>query len=211
METEQAIIFCNTNQKSDWLARKMRENEKGLEVCSVVSSDMKIFLCFGGFPIFCPGQTDVYTNLCRIFDFCKKVMDFCKTFWNMSDFLFILIQLNVTNICFYIFQHGGRQNREHLMTLFTAGVCRVLITTDFITRANFKVKPVPLVLNYEFPELPENYTQRITCAGRTRTRSSSVQNPVLVFSFVTAENLPVLESLATKFNFTVTPMSTQNS
>ena len=38
MEIEQAIIFCNSGQKADWLARKIREKEKGLEVCSVVCS-----------------------------------------------------------------------------------------------------------------------------------------------------------------------------
>ncbi|CAG7727038.1 unnamed protein product [Allacma fusca] len=144
METEQAIIFCNTAQKADWLARKIRENEKGLEVCSV---------------------------------------------------------------------HGGRQNKDHLITLFQAGVSRVLITTDFITRSNFKLKPIPLVLNYEFPELAENYTKRLMCAGRTKKApvDCSGENPVLVFSFINPENLPVLESLAKKHDFSVTPMSSQTA
>ena len=62
--------------------------------------------------------------------------------------------------CCSKFQHAGRENWDHLITLFEAGVSRVLITTDFITKSNFRVKPVSLVLNYEFPEIPDNYTKR---------------------------------------------------
>ncbi|MEG0808117.1 MAG: DEAD/DEAH box helicase [Alistipes sp.] len=63
--------------------------------------------------------------------------------------------------------HGNKsQNaRQRAMTDFKSGVCRVMIATDIAARG-IDVSELPLVINYDLPEVPETYVHRIGRTGR---------------------------------------------
>ena len=61
--------------------------------------------------------------------------------------------------------HGDKSQgaRERAMNDFRSGACRVLIATDIAARG-IDISELPLVINYDLPEVPETYVHRI---GRT--------------------------------------------
>jgi len=63
--------------------------------------------------------------------------------------------------------HGNKsQNaRVKAMNDFKSGECRVLIATDIAARG-IDISQLPLVINYELPEVPETYVHRIGRTGR---------------------------------------------
>ena len=63
--------------------------------------------------------------------------------------------------------HGNKsQNaRVKAMNDFKTGECRVLIATDIAARG-IDISQLPLVINYELPEVPETYVHRIGRTGR---------------------------------------------
>ena len=63
--------------------------------------------------------------------------------------------------------HGNKsQNaRVKAMNDFKGGVCRVLIATDIAARG-IDIDQLPLVINYDLPEVPETYVHRIGRTGR---------------------------------------------
>ena len=63
--------------------------------------------------------------------------------------------------------HGNKsQNaRVKAMNDFKGGACRVLIATDIAARG-IDIDQLPLVINYDLPEVPETYVHRIGRTGR---------------------------------------------
>ena len=63
--------------------------------------------------------------------------------------------------------HGDKSQgaRERAMNDFRAGRCRVLIATDIAARG-IDISELPLVINYDLPEVPETYVHRIGRTGR---------------------------------------------
>ena len=63
--------------------------------------------------------------------------------------------------------HGNKsQNaRVKAMNDFKSGACRILIATDIAARG-IDISQLPLVINYELPEVPETYVHRIGRTGR---------------------------------------------
>lgn len=58
--------------------------------------------------------------------------------------------------------HGDKSQgaRERAMNDFRSGACRVLIATDIAARG-IDISELPLVINYDLPEVPETYVHRI--------------------------------------------------
>lgn len=54
--------------------------------------------------------------------------------------------------------HGDKSQgaRERAMNDFRSGACRVLIATDIAARG-IDISELPLVINYDLPEVPETY------------------------------------------------------
>ena len=63
--------------------------------------------------------------------------------------------------------HGDKSQgaRERAMNDFRSGACRVLIATDIAARG-IDISELPLVINYDLPEVPETYVHRIGRTGR---------------------------------------------
>lgn len=71
--------------------------------------------------------------------------------------------------------HGDKSQgaRERAMNDFRSGACRVLIATDIAARG-IDITELPLVVNYDLPEVAETYVHRIGRTGRAGCEGTAV-------------------------------------
>ncbi|MEZ0391628.1 MAG: DEAD/DEAH box helicase [Pseudobdellovibrionaceae bacterium] len=82
--------------------------------------------------------------------------------------------------------HGEKDqlDRNEVMKAFRSGECRILIATDVSARG-IDVANVTHVINYDLPEVPENYVHRIGRTGRGFNKGIAI-------SFCSPEEKPLL-------------------
>jgi ATP-dependent RNA helicase RhlE len=85
--------------------------------------------------------------------------------------------------------HGNKSQpqRERALAAFRAGRCRVLVATDIAARG-VDVPGVSHVINYEIPNVPEQYVHRI---GRTARAGADG----VALSFVAGDERPFLRDI----------------
>lgn len=85
--------------------------------------------------------------------------------------------------------HGGKEqeNRLEAMEDFKTGKVKLLITTDVNARG-IDIPNVDYVVNYDLPDVPENYVHRVGRTGRGVQKGQAV-------SFCSDEEKPVLEEI----------------
>ena len=85
--------------------------------------------------------------------------------------------------------HGDKSQgaRERAMNDFRSGACRVLIATDIAARG-IDISELPLVVNYDLPEVPETYVHRIGRTGRAGHEGVAV-------SLCSEEERPLLQQI----------------
>ncbi len=85
--------------------------------------------------------------------------------------------------------HGDKSQgaRERAMNDFRSGACRVLIATDIAARG-IDISELPLVINYDLPEVPETYVHRIGRTGRAGCEGMAV-------SFCSEDERPLLKDI----------------
>jgi ATP-dependent RNA helicase RhlE len=85
--------------------------------------------------------------------------------------------------------HGGMEQQDRFAALesFTSGQKNVLITTDVSARG-MDIKNVVYVINYDMPDLPENYIHRLGRTGRGMQRGFAM-------SFCSEEEKPLLHEI----------------
>lgn len=85
--------------------------------------------------------------------------------------------------------HGDKSQgaRERAMNDFRSGKCRVLIATDIAARG-IDISELPLVVNYDLPEVSETYVHRIGRTGRAGCDGTAV-------SFCSEEERPLLKDI----------------
>lgn len=85
--------------------------------------------------------------------------------------------------------HGDKEqkNRFEILNNFRSGENKILIATDVSARG-LDVKGVDYVVNYDLPELPENYVHRIGRTGRGTSKGRAV-------SFCSEEEKSYLEAI----------------
>ncbi len=90
--------------------------------------------------------------------------------------------------------HGDLTQRERTRAVedFKSGDCTILIATDVVARG-LDVPGVKLVINYDMPKTPEDYTHRIGRTGRADATGISV-------SFVTPEDRKIHHAINSKQN-----------
>lgn len=93
--------------------------------------------------------------------------------------------------------HGNKsQNaRVRAMTDFKSGACRVLIATDIAARG-IDISELPLVINYDLPEVPETYVHRIGRTGRAGRDGAA-------FSFCSDEERQLLRDIQKTIGLTI--------
>lgn len=85
--------------------------------------------------------------------------------------------------------HGGKEQSERLLVLesFKTGKNKLLIATDVSARG-IDISNVEYVVNYDMPELAENYVHRVGRTGRGNKRGQAI-------SFCSSEEKPLLKSI----------------
>jgi len=87
--------------------------------------------------------------------------------------------------------HGDKEQKDRLdvMTLFKSGEVKVLIATDVSARG-IDIPDVDYVINYDLPDVAENYVHRVGRTGRGVKKGLAV-------SFCSPEEKPVLDEIET--------------
>lgn len=101
--------------------------------------------------------------------------------------------------------HGGKEqdNRLQVMEEFKNGDTRLLITTDVNARG-IDIPNVDYVVNYDLPDVPENYVHRVGRTGRGVQKGQAV-------SFCSDEEKPVLEAIQQYLGKEITVMKINKS
>lgn len=88
-----------------------------------------------------------------------------------------------------VVMHGGKEqdNRLEVMEQFRTGAVKLLITTDVNARG-IDIPEVDYVVNYDIPDVPENYVHRVGRTGRGVQKGQAV-------SFCSEEEKPLLEAI----------------
>lgn len=71
--------------------------------------------------------------------------------------------------------HGDKDQADRDVSLlaFQTGACSILIATD-VTARGIDIEGVDMVVNYDLPEIPENYVHRVGRTGRGRNRGKAI-------------------------------------
>jgi ATP-dependent RNA helicase RhlE len=71
--------------------------------------------------------------------------------------------------------HGDKeqQDRDIALLAFKTGACGVLIATD-VTARGIDIDGVEMVINYDLPEISENYVHRVGRTGRGRNKGKAI-------------------------------------
>jgi ATP-dependent RNA helicase RhlE len=87
--------------------------------------------------------------------------------------------------------HGDKEQKDRLdvMTQFRSGEVKVLIATD-VTARGIDIPDVDYVINYDLPDVAENYVHRVGRTGRGVKKG-------LAISFCSPEEKPVLDEIET--------------
>ncbi|HZL12324.1 MAG TPA: DEAD/DEAH box helicase [Prolixibacteraceae bacterium] len=87
--------------------------------------------------------------------------------------------------------HGDKEQKDRLdvMNLFKSGEVKVLIATDVSARG-IDIPDVDYVINYDLPDVAENYVHRVGRTGRGIRKGLAV-------SFCSLEEKPILEEIET--------------
>lgn len=130
----------------------------------------------------------------------SKVLVFVST-KKLADLVFKELQDHFQEQVAIIHSNLSQNKRFEAVNRFEAGDCRILIATDIVARG-IDVTEVTHVINFDLPEVPENYIHRIGRTGRADKSGIAI-------SFVTEnehEKLEMIEELMnTKINHLETP------
>ena len=85
--------------------------------------------------------------------------------------------------------HGDKEQADRLKVMndFKMGFVKVLIATEVSARG-IDIQGVDFVINYDLPDVPENYVHRVGRTGRGVNKGKAI-------SFCSPEELPVLEAI----------------
>ncbi|MDY0252829.1 MAG: DEAD/DEAH box helicase [Tenuifilaceae bacterium] len=101
--------------------------------------------------------------------------------------------------------HSSKDQRERteVMDNFKSGKNRVLIATDVSARG-IDIPNVEFVINYDLPDVAENYVHRVGRTGRGNQRGKAL-------SFCSTEELPILKEIEKYLHNPISVLSISNS
>jgi ATP-dependent RNA helicase RhlE len=92
---------------------------------------------------------------------------------SLADMLFEEMEAGLTDTLGVIHSNKAQNFRFDTVQKFQSGAIRVLIATDLISRG-IDVTDVTHVINFDVPEIPENYIHRIGRTGRADKNGSAI-------------------------------------
>jgi len=115
----------------------------------------------------------------------KKILVFVRTKVRAERVSAAMARMDIPTLT----MHGGKEQDDRLkvMNEFSTGKIKVLIATDVSARG-VDIPNIDYVVNYDLPDVPENYVHRIGRTGRGMQRGHAV-------SFCSTEEKPLLEAI----------------
>lgn len=103
--------------------------------------------------------------------------------------------------------HGDKDqiDRETALQAFRTDACKVLIATDVSARG-IDIEGVDYVINYDIPEVPENYVHRVGRTGRGRNKGKAIsfcskQEKAMVEAIEEFTTVPIRRATVTKAEY----------
>ena len=116
----------------------------------------------------------------------SKLLVFAST-KKMADELFTKLDEKFPGTIGVIHSNKEQNHRFNTVTRFHEGSIRVLIATDIVARG-IDISEVTHVINFDLPEVPENYIHRIGRTGRADKNGIAI-------SFITEREQPLQEAI----------------
>jgi ATP-dependent RNA helicase RhlE len=115
----------------------------------------------------------------------NKILVFVRTKVRAERVLLAMERVGVTALT----MHGGKEQDDRLQVMneFKKGDVKILIATDVSARG-IDIPNVDYVVNYDLPDVPENYVHRVGRTGRGVQKGHAV-------SFCSPEEMPVLKEI----------------
>ena len=115
----------------------------------------------------------------------KKILVFVRTKVRAERVVKAMERVGISSFAL----HGGMEQKERFEVLknFDLGKCRLLVATDVSSRG-IDISDVHVVLNYDMPDVLENYVHRVGRTGRGTSKG-------VAYSFCSTEEKPILEKL----------------
>ncbi len=117
-----------------------------------------------------------------------KVLVFVAT-KKLADELYEELEIKFPGTAGVIHSNKEQNHRFNTVKQFHAGVYRFIIATDIVARG-IDVAEVTHVINFDVPDVPENYIHRIGRTGRADKKGIAI-------SFVTEKEKPLLQAIET--------------
>ncbi|SSD61770.1 probable ATP-dependent RNA helicase FAL1 [Saccharomycodes ludwigii] len=139
-----------------------------------------------------------FDTLCDLYD--SLTINQCVIFCNTKKKVDWLTQQMLKNSFSVSSMHGDmkQEERDRVMNDFRSGNSRVLISTDVWARG-IDVQQISLVINYDLPEITENYIHRIGRSGRFGRKGVAI-------NFVTKEDISKLRQIERQYSVKIKPM-----
>ena len=100
-----------------------------------------------------------------------KILAFVRTKVRAERVLNAMKRVDIDSLTMH--SDKGHKERTEVMDQFKSGKIRLLIATDLSARG-IDIPDVDYVVNYDLPELPENYVHRVGRTGRGRKKGNAV-------------------------------------
>jgi ATP-dependent RNA helicase RhlE len=128
-----------------------------------------------------------------------KVLVFVAT-KNLADQLYEQLEPKFPGAAGVIHSNKEQNHRFNTVKQFKNGTYRFIIATDIVARG-IDVAEVTHVINFDIPEVPENYIHRIGRTGRADKKGIAI-------TFITEKEKPLLTAIETlmKFRVPVVPL-----
>ena len=179
----QTLLFSATISKEiKDLSRELLDNPKTIQVNQETKSKEKIEQVVH--PVVSAQKKKLLAQILKA-ETCKQVIVFTRTKRgsnNISEFL------NKNGLQARAFHSDkAQETRKRILESFKEKKVDLLVATDIAARG-LDIKELPLVINYDLPEVPENYVHRIGRTGRAG-------HPGRAISFVSPDQRKYLVSI----------------
>jgi ATP-dependent RNA helicase RhlE len=124
----------------------------------------------------------------------QKVLVFAAT-KSLADQLFEQLETDFPEQLGVIHTNKAQNHRFNIVKQFHHGNCRILIATDVVARG-IDISEVTHVINFDIPELPENYIHRIGRTGRADKKGIAI-------TFITPNDTDTLHNIEALMNYKI--------
>ena len=168
-EKRQTLLFSATlNESVEVLADKLLTEPKRISVTERNAASKQVKQ--SAYAVEHSDKSDVLAFLLRNGNWQQAIV-FTRTKKRADQVTFDLAAEGIRAVAI----HGDRSQRDRLAALkaFTEGDAQILVATDVAARG-LDIEALPLVVNYELPNVPEAYVHRIGRTGRAGLQGRAI-------------------------------------